>query len=226
MKPIIGVYLGWIPPHSNSWEPLYRTIRCERGYKSERTRLYAPTIERYPGLKEPIDLSPEPFNLPPALKTRTPKVRPDYERNARLLNLPYPNLDLFEFIGRAGGLFSGDPFSVCPIVEPNDDGSYTYEFTLWKVDKEVRDSPNENGRLKAITRTNEPTLLTVDDRPLGEFSPHFTSIGNEILNLRIVKIGRPEILTGNQVVVSFDTPINLYANPAFALVGREVAVNA
>ena len=225
MKPINGIYLGWIPPHSELWEPLYRTIRCERGYKSERTNAYAPAIKRYPGLKEPLDFYPDPNDLPFALNTRIPKVRPDYERNARLLNLSYPSLDLFEYIGRAGGRFSGDPFTVCPIVEPNNDGSYSYEFTLWKVDKEVRDSNPESGRLKAIARTNEPTLLTVDDRPLGEFSPHFTMLGNEILNVKIVRIGRPEILTGNQVVVSFDTPVNLYATPAFAMLSEEVMVN-
>lgn len=225
MKSINGVYLGWIPPHSTSWEPLYRTIRCERGYKSERTRLYAPTIERYPGLALNSDFYPDPLDLPFALERRTPLVRPDYERDARLLNLPYPNPDLFEFIGRTGGLFSGDNFSVCPIVEPNDDGSYSYEFGLWKIDRDVRDGVNENTRLKAIARTNEPTILTADDRPLGEFSPHFTLLGDEILNVSIVRIGRPEIFTGSQVVVSFDTPVNLYATPAFAAIGEAVMVN-
>jgi hypothetical protein len=225
MKSINGIYLGWIPPHSKSWEPLYRTIRCERGYKNEQTRLYAPTIERYPGLTMVLNFKPDPSDLPFAVKRRTPLVRPDYERNARLLNLSYPNLDLFEYIGRTGGLFSGDAFSICPIVEPNADGRYTYEFMLWKVDKEVRDSLNESVRLKAIARTNEPTLLTADDRPLGEFSPHFTMLGDEIFNVRIVRIGRPEHFTGSQVVVSFDTPVNLSATPAFAVVSEEVAVN-
>jgi hypothetical protein len=225
MKSINGVYLGWIPPHSNSWEPLYRTIRCERGYKNERTRLYAPTIERYPGLTLNLDFYPDPSDLPFALERRIPKVRPDYERDARLLNLPYPNPDLFEFIGRTGGLFSGDNFSICPIVEPNDDGSYSYEFGLWKIDKEVRDLVNENTRLKAIARINEPTLLTADDRPLGEFSPHFMLLGDKIFNVRIVRIGRPEHFTGSQVVVSFDTPVNLSATSTFAVVSEEVAVN-
>jgi hypothetical protein len=233
MKPINGVYLGWIPPHSKSWEPLYRTIRCERGYKSERTGLYAPAIERYPGLALNSDFYPDPLDLPFALERRTPLVRPDYERDARLLNLPYPNPDLFEFIGRTGGLFSGDNFSVCPIVEPNDDGSYSYEFGLWKIDRDVRDGVNENTRLKAIARTNEPTILTADvgeasplgNRPLGEFSPHFTLLGDKILNVKIVRIGRPETFTGSQVVVSFDTPINLYATPAFAVVSEAVMVN-
>ncbi len=222
MKPINGVYLGWIPPHSKSWEPLYRTIRCERGYQSERTRLYAPTIERYPGLRLNLDFYPDPMDLPFALERRIPKVRPDYERDARLLNLPYPNPDLFEFIGRTGGLFSGDNFSVCPIVAPNDDGNYSYEFGLWNVDRDVRDNIKENMRLKAISRTNKPTLLTADEQPLGEFSPHFTLLGNDILNVKIVTIGTPENWTGNQVIVSFDTPIDLYATPNFAVVNKEI----
>lgn len=225
MKPINGVYVGWIPPHSHLWEPLYRTVRCGRGYESQRTKAYAPAIKQYPGLETALKFKADLSDLPYALNKRTPKVRDDYERNARLLRLSYPNLDLFEFIGRAGGLFSGDPFTVCPIVNPNDDGSYTYEFILSGVDPNVREKIDDQTQLKPIVQADRLTLLTADSQPLGTFSPHFTHLGSEIFNLNIVRIGRPEHVTGNQTVVSFDTMVNLCGTPEFALVDREVMVN-
>lgn len=51
MKPINGVYVGWIPPDSHLWEPLFRTIRDGKEYKNEKTKAYDPTIARCPGLE-------------------------------------------------------------------------------------------------------------------------------------------------------------------------------
>jgi hypothetical protein len=224
MKPVTGVYLGWIPPHGKFWEPLYRTIRCPGGYKSERTRLYAEEVKRYPGLKEPLDFYPNPLELPFALLTRTPLVRPDYERDASTLNLPYPNLDIFEYIGRTGGLFSGDPFTVCPIVEPNDDGSFSFESLLWKFDPEVRDSLNETSQLKVIVRTGEPPIVSSNDRVLGELLPNFALLEDTIFNVRLVRIGQKHYFGGGEILISFDTSLNLYQTPNFGLTTPEVAI--
>jgi hypothetical protein len=221
MKPINGVYLGWVPPGSKQWEPMYRTIRCAGGYQSERTQLCAPTIERYPGLEDTLKFYRNPLELPFALKRRIPLNREDYEWDARFLNLSYPNMDLFEYIGRTGGLMVADEFTVCPIVEPNDDSGYTYESSLWKVDEKVRDSLNDNVQLRAIARQNEPTLVTADDRVLGELSPHFSYLGNEIKNLNIFRISERHYFMGRITLVSFDTPVNLYATPNFALAKKE-----
>jgi hypothetical protein len=200
---------------------MYRTIRCLGGYQSERTQLYAPTVERYPGLKRTLSFYPNPLELPFALERRTPLVREDYEWDARFLNLPYPNMDVFEYVGRTGGLMVADNFSTCPIVEPNDDGSYTYESSLWKVDTEIRDSLNENAQLQAITRQDEPTLVTADGRLLGELSPHFSYLGNEINNLKVVRISERHYFMGRITLVSFHTPVNLSATPNFALATKE-----
>jgi hypothetical protein len=221
MKPVIGVYLGWTPPESKQWEPMYRTIRTARGYQSERTQLYAPTVERYPGLELSLKFHPNSLKLPFALETRTPLVREDYEWYSRLLDLPYPNMDVFEFVGRTGGFMVADKFTVCPIVEPNEDGSYTYESKLRVVDREVRDSLNEGTQLKAIARKDEPTLVTADDRPLGELLPHFSYLENEISNPSIVRISEPHYFLGRLTLISFDTPVNLYATYNFALANRE-----
>ena len=221
MKPVMGVYLGWIPPEGKQWEPMYRTIRCPGGYQSERTQLCAPTIERYPGLEDTLSFYPNPLELPFALERRIPLVREDYEWYARFLNLAYPNMDVFEFAGRTGGFMVADEFSTCPIVEPNADGSYTYESKLRNVDREVRDSLNEATQLKAIARKDEPTIVTADDRPLGELLPHFSYLENEISNPSIVRISEPHYFMGCLTLISFDTPVNLYATRNFALANRE-----
>jgi hypothetical protein len=221
MKPVIGVYLGWTPPESKQWEPMYRTIRTARGYQSERTQLYAPTIEHYPGLELSLKFHPNPLKLPFALERRIPLNRGDYEWDARFLNLPYPNMDVFEYIGRTGGLMVADGFTVCPIVEANEDGSYSYESGLWNVDKEVRDSLTENVKLEAIARKDELTLVTANDRLLGELSPHFSYLQNEINNLSIIRVSEPHYFLGRLTLISFDTPVNLYTTPNFALATRE-----
>lgn len=225
MKPVIGVYLGWIPPDEKAWEPLYRTVRTNDGYKTEPTQLLAPTIARYPGLKEVLAPPRNPSDLPYTLRKRTPLIRPDYERNARTLNLPYPIVDLFEYIGRTGGQFSGDPFTVCPIVEPDEDGKYTYEFGLWKVDNEVANNLNSSTQFKAIANPPEAPIVTVKERRLGEFSPHFSQLENTISNINLVNIGEQDYSGGGQIIISFDTSTNLYETPSFALASQEVAMS-
>jgi hypothetical protein len=226
MKTVIGVYLGWIPPHGKEWEPLYRTIRCEGGYQSDRTQIYTEAVARYPGLKEPLDFHPNPLKLPFALDTRIPLNRPDYKYSAKLLDLPYPNLDIFEYIGRSGGLMSGDPFSICPIVAPNPDGKYTYESLLWKFDPQVRDLLDETTNLKAISSSNESTILTADDRVLGELLPHFTHLGDAISNIKVVRIAEQHYFLGRQVLISLDTPVNLSAKFRLEGATAEVLANA
>jgi hypothetical protein len=223
MKPVIGVYLGWVSPDSHQWEPMYRTVRARDGYKSERTRLYAEAVQRYPGLITALDFHSDSSDLPFALRRRTPLVRPDYERDASTLNLPYPNLDIFEYIGRTGGLFSGDPFIICPFVEPNDDGSFSFESLLWKFDPEVRDALNETSQLKVIVRTGEPPIVTVNERVLGELLPNFALLEDTIFNVRLVRIGDKHYFGGGEILISFDTSLNLYQTPNFALTTPKVA---
>jgi hypothetical protein len=217
MKPISGVYLGWIPPHGNTWEPLYRTIRTGNGYQSDRTRLYASTIERYPGLELALSYHPNPTELPFALKKRTPLARSDYEWKA---HLPYPNLDIFEYIGRTGGMFSADSFTICPIVEPNDDGTYTYETVLWKFDPQVRDVLTELTQIETIFRADDTTLVTANGRELGELLPHFTHLGDAISKIEIVKISEPHEFLGRQILISFNTVVELFAKPPFDLANK------
>jgi hypothetical protein len=224
MKPIIGVYLGWVPPNGTEWEPMYRTMRCQGGYKSDPTPLRQPTLDRYPGYEEILGFYPDPLELPWALERRTPLVRLDYEMDAKLLGLSYPHLDLFEYIGRTGGLFSGDVFSVCPVIEPNDDDSFSYEATLLKWDREVRDSLSENTQLQAISSEGKSLIVTSDDRILGELGPEYALLGDTIFNVKLIRIGERYELGGGEVFISFDTPLNLYATPNFVVATLEVAI--
>ncbi len=227
MKPINGVYVGWIPPHSHLWEPLYRTVRCDGGYQSQQTKAYTDAIARYPGLKGGLDFRADPLDLPYALSRRTPKVRTDYEQTARLLGLPYPILDLFEYIGRTGGLFSGDSFTVCPVVAPDDNGSYSYSYecVLSGVDPVIRDSLSPDTKLGVAPQLDNATIITADGLFLGRLSPHFSPLYAEIFNPNILKVGQQETIIGSQIVVSFDTPVNLYLAPAFAVVNQEAIVS-
>ena len=224
MQAISGVYLGWTPPNESRWEPLFRTTRVAGGYQSDPTKWYAPRLAQYPGLELALSFNANPLELPYILSRRTPLNRPDYERNARSLGLPYPNLDLFEYIGRTGGLFSGDPFSVCPIVKPNHNGKYSYECGLEKVNNEVAKYLRATTELKTISAVGVPAIITADGRTLGRMLPHFEPLKNGISNVQLINIGEKHQFGGGHIIVSFDANINLYAYPQFDLVKKGATV--
>lgn len=223
MKPINGVYVGWIPPNSHLWEPLYRTIRDGKQYKNEKTRAYDPTIARYPGLDTALNFKPNPVALPYALERRRPLNRADYEYNAQVWDLRYPIPDVLEYVGRTSGQCSGDPFTICPIVEPNDDGTYSYVCGVWGLDPAIHDTITQNTPLGIVTEAENATCVMADGLFLGRLSPHFTMLSDSIFDLTIVKIARREGHTGCRIIVSFNTPVDLYATPEFAVVSNEVA---
>ena len=224
MQAITGVYLGWIPPEESAWEPLFRTIRVAGGYQSDPTRWYAPRLAQYPGLELALSFNPDPLKLPLKLNRRTPLVRSDYERDAQLLGLNYPITDLLEYVGRTGGSFSGDPFTICPIVEPNDDGNYSYESLLWKFEPEVRDSLTVGDRLKAVISDGKQLIITPDDRVLGELFPYFRILEDAIFNIEFVKIGKQDYSGGGDILLSFDTLVNIYQATNFNLASEVVCV--
>ena len=217
MQAITGVYLGWIPPNESEWEPLFRTMRVTGGYESIPTRWYAPRLAQYPGLELALSFNRNPLNLPYILSRRTPLVRHDYERDARLLGLNYPITDLFDYIGRTGGLFSGDQFTICPIVEPGDDGTYTYQSLLWKFDPAVRDCLTVGDQLKAVIFEGKSLIVTPDDRVLGELFPHFKILEGAIFNIELVKIGEQDYSGGGSILVSFNTSINISQTAKYKL---------
>jgi len=220
VQKINGVYLGWIPPMAEQWEPLFRTIRVPGGYSSEPTQLYETNLKRYPGLELGLKFHPDPLKLPFALSHRTPLAREDYERDARLLNLDYPIPDLFEYIGRTGGLYSGDSFTACPIVEPNDRGKYSYESLLGKFDPEIWKEITATSELKSVTIAGKPKIVTADDRVVGSLLPHFDILKDAISNVKLIGIGERHYLGGGDLLVSFDTPVNMYAHSDFAIAGE------
>ena len=224
MQAITGVYLGWVPPNESEWEPLFRTVRIPGGYQSDPTRWYAPRLAQYPGLDLALSFNRNPLDLPYILSRRTPLVRPDYERDARLLGLNYPITDLLEYIGQTGGLFSGDPFTTCPIVEPNDDGNYSYESLLWKFEPEVRDSLAAGSELKAVISDGKQLIITPDERVLGELFSHFKIIQDAIFNVKLIKIGEQGYSGGGDILISFDTPVDIYQTTNFNLACEVVCV--
>ena len=217
MQTITGVYLGWIPPNESVWEPLYRTMRTTSGYQNTPTKWYAPRLAQYPGLEMALDFIGSPLDPPYMLSRRMPLVRPDYERDAQLLGLSYPIPDLFEYIGRTGGLFSGDPFTICPIVEPNDDGTYTYETLLWKFEPAVRDHLTSSSELKTIISDGKSLIVTPDNQILGELFPYFKVLKDAMFNVKLVKIGGKHYFGGGSVLISFDTLVNIYRTDNFNL---------
>ena len=103
------------------------------------------------------------------------------------------------------------------------DGSYSYESLLWKFDPEVRQSLTTTSQLKAIITNGKPLITTTDERVLGELLPNFIHLGNTIFNVKLIEIGEKHYFGGGDILVSFDTSLNLYITPSFALTNRELA---
>jgi hypothetical protein len=124
---IVGLYLGWVVPEDEQWQPLMRLAKSDRGYEASHTCAYQRLAKKYQGMAEMVSLPTVDgkkiaHTIPDIFSVRMPRLRPDVERRCKFLGLDYPNIDRLAFIAITGGNIGGDNYNICPIVEPNKQG--------------------------------------------------------------------------------------------------------
>jgi hypothetical protein len=225
---IAGLYLGWVVPAEGQWQPLMKTVKTIKGYHSTHTRAYQRLALEYKGMAYLLSLpavsgeaiTPE---IPDVFTTRMPRLRPDTERECQFLGLSYPNIDHFAFMGRAGGTIMGDPFDICPIVEPNEQEEYQFYCLLQEVNHETKTKLWYQPELACSIVSEQRTIVTAAGDYLGVLPPYLSLLGAKISNIKLVNIS-DDLYLGDRTLVSVTSKVNIYADPCFGGAYMEATV--
>ena len=227
---IVGMYLGWVVPDTDRWEALIKLTKSTLGYHLSYTRAYLDVISRYKGIARlsgtnQIDRENICGSIPYIFQARMPRLRVDVERMCGLLNLPYPNMDLFAYIARTGGECSGDSFNICPIVNPNSDDKYEflYLFEAFEDFKHYRHFLSLESKIECDLHQ---IYLQIDESHKVHFAnlpAYFSQLSGLVSKIEIVNIPNHPMLGMGLLAKVTLSALNPYANQTFALAGDKVA---
>ena len=122
---ISGLYVGYKdinPPHQ--WYPLALLTWDESGYHFQITQVGFQLLDKYPGfwMSFPECKDGKVYRgnyLPMVIQKRMPWGREDDQREIEFFfDSSCKQLDGIASLARNGGLRSGDPFDICPMVKP------------------------------------------------------------------------------------------------------------
>jgi hypothetical protein len=191
---ISGLYLGWKRKDTHKWEPLLKLMVVEGGYTAEHIGSFEEISTLYPGYKGILlgfELKGINKNFPHIFNNRMPLLREDVKSECEFLKLDYPQINKMAYVSRYGGRISGDPFSVCPIIEPDPVGNYTFYCTLDEVEEiewnkenwdEIRNKTDGFKLVKIGVKYN----LELQGRVLGCLEDYFNLINGEMISIEIV----------------------------------------
>lgn len=218
---IVGIYLGWLKPQTDLWEPILEFRKSTVGYHTYPTNNYPAIAKEYRGMPEILGLSDlkEEYtrsDIPGILKRRIPTVREDIGEICKLLELEFPNIDPFAFMSRIGGKINGDPFSICPILTPNVDGNYEFYCCIGTPPelKKCWDSFTTSSKLEC---RDGKVFVKVDGDEHHVILPDFFSqLQSSIVEGEILNISKPSVfgrMTFAKIVL---TSTNPYSSSAFS----------
>jgi hypothetical protein len=190
---IVGIYVGWLDPQTDRWQPILEFRKSESGYHTYPTSNYLAIAKEYRGMPEILGLSDlkEEYThsmIPGTLDRRIPTVREDIGELCKLLDLEFPNIDPFAFMSRTGGKINGDPFSICPILAPNTDGNYEF-YCCIEIPPELKKCWNSFTTVSKLECRDGEALVRVDGDSYPVVLPEFFSqlqgsiVGGEIMNV-------------------------------------------
>jgi hypothetical protein len=191
---ISGLYLGWMRKDTHKWEPLLKLMVVEGGYTAEHIGSFEEISTLYPGYKGILlgfELKGINKDFPHIFNNRMPLLREDVKSECEFLKLDYPQINKMAYVSRYGGRISGDPFSVCPIIEPDPAGNYTFYCTLDEVEEiewnkenwdEIR---NQTGGFQVV-KVGDKYNLELQSRVLGCLEDYFNLIDGEMISIEIV----------------------------------------
>jgi hypothetical protein len=191
---ISGLYLGWKRKDTHKWEPLLKLMAVEGGYTAEHIGSFEEISTLYPGYKGILlgfELKGVNKDFPHIFNNRMPLLREDVRSECEFLKLDYPQINKMAYVSRRGGRISGDPFSICPIIEPDAAGNYTFYCTLDEVE-EIEWNRENWGKIRSQTEgfqlveVGGKYNLELQGRVLGCLENYFNSIDGEMTSIEIV----------------------------------------
>ena len=221
---IPGIYLGWVIPDTNEWEALVKLTKSSLGYHLNPTSFCVDLVEKYKGIPKILGISGLEneyisTDIPSAFEPRIPVERKDVGEMCKSLGLDFPGIDPFAFMARTGGCIHGDPFSVCPILAPNNDGNYEFYCRIGTT-KDLQqhwDSFTKESKLECHdgivsiqlsgNRTKYPAIVP----------DFFARLEGSIVKAEILNISQPSIF-GVEILTKITfAGSNPYASSTFSL---------
>jgi hypothetical protein len=191
---LLGLYLGWLRKDTQKWEPLVKLMVVEGGYTAEYTSNHEEISALYPGYKDlllRIEKNVVKQNFPHIFDSRMPLLRKDVKSYCEFLKLDYPQIDKIAYASRCGGRISGDPFNICPIIEPDAKGNYIFYCTLSEVEEiewnreNWQEITNQTEGFNLVEVSGKYSLQ-LQDRVIGYLEDYFNLIDGEITTIEIV----------------------------------------
>jgi hypothetical protein len=121
-----------------------------------------------------------------------PLRREDVRDHCEYMKIDYPDIDKLAYCGRWGGRISGDPFSICPIVEPSEDGDYIFYVDLNGTEDDMQNANNWQRIRKSteflLVETGDKYRygLKLGDRVIGYCEEYFNLIDGELIEIEII----------------------------------------
>jgi hypothetical protein len=197
---IEGLYLGWMRKDTHKWEPLLKLMVVEGGYTAEHVGSFKEVSTLYPGYKGILlgfELKGVNKDFPHIFNNRMPLLREDVRSYCEFLKLDYPQIDKMVYVGRRGGRISGDPFSICPIIEPDLVDNYTFYCTLSGVeeipghDKNWQEIRSQTKRFY-LAKVDGKYSLEFQGTVIGYLEDYFELIDGEIISVEIINFTDPK----------------------------------
>lgn len=218
---IVGIYIGWLNPQTNRWQPILEFRKSTFGYHTYPTSNYPAIAKEYRGMSEILGISElkEEYtrsSIPGILNRRIPVVREDIGEICKLLDLEFPDIDPFAFMSRTGGKINGDPFSLCPILAPNTDGNYEFDCCIG-TPPELNKSWDKFTTGSKLECQDGETFARVDSDKYPVVLPEFFSqLQGSIVEAEIINISEPSVFGRRVFAKIVLTSMNPYSGSTFS----------
>lgn len=223
---ISGLYVGYKdinPPHQ--WYPLALLTWDESGYHFQITQVGFQLLDKYPGfwMSFPECKDGKVYRgnyLPMVIQKRMPWGREDDRREIEFFfDSSCKQLDGIASLARNGGLRSGDPFDICPMVKPVM-GSNVYQL-YFSPDVLIHSSETLRTILTETTLSylEEDGEMSIfyENAKIANCPDYLSHLDFTDIKLKIKRNDDKKYLEWRLLIVSYITSDNLYANRCFKL---------
>lgn len=226
-RSISGLYVGYKdinPPYQ--WYPLALLTWDESEYHFQITQIGFQILDKYPGFWMSFPECKDGTiyrgqHLPMVIQKRMPWGREDDRREIEFFfDSNSKKLDGIASLARNGGLRSGDPFDICPLVMPTSDSNIHQLYFSPDVlinSSDILRTISTESTLDCIKEEDGRMSIFYEDIKIANCPDYLNYLNFTDINLKIKRNDDKKYLEWRLLIVSHITSINLYGNKCFEL---------
>jgi hypothetical protein len=226
-RTISGLYVGYKdihPPYQ--WYPLALLTWDESEYHFQITQIGFQILEKYPGFWMSF---PECKNgsiyrgkyLPMVIQKRMPWGRADDRRELEFFfDSDCKKLDGIASLSRNGGLRSGDPFGICPLVKPVIDSNIYQLYFSPKIiqnSSELMKTISIGTTLSHFQESSNSIVILSGESKIAYLHGYFSHLSFTDLSLKVKRNDDKPYLEWRLLIEADLISNNLYGNSCFNL---------